>query len=444
MSQEQIHEPPPPNALAAEPAAAAPAPAGISLSAYAARIDDQEQLTELILKVGAVAEGEAVNRADDALVRLVSETGLNLDDRSAVRRAVLVFGERAAGLRATRAAAAMSPEPGDLRGLAAALLRVLEVTRLADPPPGQRERWFQAAAAEALAVFRARRPPEDAAEARWWEAAAESTRLRLVPAYTNAAANVERFEDHPLGGLLLRSHLAMGTFAACLGLLSVPMPVSTPLVCLGLALLGSQVLHRLLVRQVASPLLEVRDALAAEARGIARSVRDQPWTAEDAALGAVLDVLLPLLEGERLAGRGDSESLRRAVRGWFVASADRLKQSGRSERYLQHLQGFCEGRLVNALARQGAARERLGQSPLGAVLDHPWASALLLCLFTLPFSWIASRISPFPQGVDFPLMVALFAALGFSLPRLISGTQPARLALEDHFRGLSDDLDPLT
>ena len=102
----------------------------------------------------------------------------------------------------------------------------------------------------------------------------------------------------------------------------------------------------------------------------------------------------------------------------------RLAESGRSPRYVQQLRGFLEGTFVHDYARHAKARDGFERGLVTFVVDSPVRMAMLTTIVTLPLSVLASRVTPLPPYVDFPLMVALLAALGATLPRLLVGTQP--------------------
>src|SRR4030095_10743393 len=121
----------------------------------------------------------------------------------------------------------------------------------------------------------------------------------------------------------------------------------------------------------------------------------------------------------------------------------RLAESGRSPRYVQQLRGFLEGTFVHDYARYARARDGFERGLVNFVLDRPVRMSFLAAIVPLPLSVLASRVTPPPPYVDFPLMVALLAALGAALPRLLVGTQPFLQSAVRRLAGFQKELDSL-
>jgi hypothetical protein len=389
-----------------------------ALRQYVLTLHDEREISELILKLEAVSNGDD-QAAQDAGIRALA-TGARMDfaDRSAARRAILALGDRAAALRTTQLLSTL-PASVDDEGIAMSLVRVMDAARLAEPDPELLPGRVVAAADGALEVLKRNATPRSDAEVATWTALEETVRRRTVPGFARAAAGINALEDKPLQGALLRSPVLMAVLVALPGLLTIPMPISTPILLVVLALVGAFVVHPIYVRQVAAPLKALGRNLALETNALRRRYEEET---PESSLEAVIADALPVLDGERRAGRADEDSLRKAMVEWLDGA--RLAESGRSARYVQQLRGFLEGTFVHDYARYARARDRFERALVTFVIDSPIRMAILTTIVTLPLSVLASRVTPLPPHVDFPLMVALLAAFGATLPRLLVGTQP--------------------
>jgi hypothetical protein len=192
------------------------------------------------------------------------------------------------------------------------------------------------------------------------------------------------------------------------------------------------------VRQVAAPLKALGENLALEANALRRRYEEDP---PEPSLEAVITEALPMLDGERRAGRADEESLRRAMAEWLDGA--RLAESGRSPRYVEKLRSFLEGTFVHDYAKYAGARDAFERGLVTFVVDSPIRTAILTAIVTLPLSVLASRVTPIPPYVDFPLMVALLAAFGATLPRLVVGTKPFLQSAVRRLAAFQKELDSL-
>jgi len=389
-----------------------------ALRQYVLTLHDEREISELILKLEAVSNGDDAAAQDAGIQALAKGGVVDLADRSVARRAILALGDRAAALRTTQLLSTL-PASVDDQGIATSLVRVMDAARLAEPAPERLPDRVVAAADGALEILKRNAPPRSDAEGATWTALEETVRRRTVPGFIRAAAGINALEDRPLQGALLRSPVLMAVLVALPGLLTIPMPISTPILLVVLALVGAFVVHPIYVRQVAAPLKALGENLALETHALRRRYEEE---APESSLEAVIADALPVLDGERRAGRADEESLRKAMAGWLDGA--RLSESGRSPRYVQQLRGFLEGAFVHDYARYAKARDAFERALVTFVVDSPLRMAILTTIVTLPLSVLASRVTPLPPYVDFPLMVALLAALGATLPRLLVGTQP--------------------
>ena len=389
-----------------------------ALRQYVLTLHDEREISELILKLEAVSNGDDTAAQDAGIQALAKGARLDLADRSVARRAILALGDRAAALRTTQLLSTL-PSSVDDEGIASSLVRVMDAARLAEPVPERLPERIAAAADGALEVLKRNATPRSDVEVATWTALEDVVRRRTVPGFARAAAGINALEDHPLQGALLRSPVLMAVLVALPGLLTIPMPISTPILLVVLALVGAFVVHPIYVRQVAAPLKVLGENLALETNALRRRYEEET---PESSLEAVMTDALPVLDGERRAGRADEESLRRAMAEWLDGA--RLAESGRSPRYVEQLRGFLEGTFVHDYARYAKARGAFERGLVTFVVDSPIRMAILTAIVTLPLSVLASRVTPVPPYVDFPLMVALLAALGATLPRLLVGTQP--------------------
>jgi hypothetical protein len=409
MPVETPHHPPP------RPAEAA------SLREYVASLRSADEVTELILRL---EQGPA---GDPGLEALARATGLDWAVANDVKTAILALGTRARELSGRPDPEIAAIGARDLAGLSRVLLARAEATRVADAAADADA--LRKTVEGTLALHRRNAPPRTEEDRRWEAGVEEAVRDRFVPAYVAAARRANRLEDHPIGGLLLRSRFATALLVASLGVLSLPLPLSTPLICLALGLLGAYIVHPAYVRQLAEPLRSAAENLAAEEGRIARLASPAQWKAEDLRLDTVVANLLPILENKRAAGVTDEKALRAVAGAYLDTIAPRVAETGRTDEYFQLVRRFCEGRLVRDWSRYATARRQWEGTFLVHVLDTPWASALAFGVVTLPLSAVSAVVSPFPEGIDFPLMILLFTVVGGFLPRLLPGTLPARAAM---------------
>lgn len=408
-----------------------------ALRQYVLTLHDEREISELILKLEAVSNGDETAAQDAGIRALAVGARLDFPDRSAVRRAILALGDRAAALRTTQLLSTL-PASVDDDGIATSLVRVMDAARLAEPDAELLPGRLVAAADGALEVLKRNAPPRSDAEVATWTAVEDTVRRRTVPGFTRAAAGINALEDRPLQGALLRSPVLMAVLVALPGLLTIPMPISTPILLVVLALFGAFVAHPIYVRQVAAPLKALGENLALETHALRRRYEEET---PESSLEAVIADALPMLDGERRAGRADEESLRKAMAQWLDGA--RLAGSGRSPRYVEQLRGFLEGTFVHDYARYARARDAFERGLVTFVVDSPGLMALLTAVITLPLSVVASRVTPIPPYIDFPLMVALLAALGATLPRLLVGTQPFLQSAVRRLAGFQKELDSL-
>ncbi len=411
-----------------------------SLRQYVLTLRDEREISELILKLEALSNGDESADEDAGIQALAAGAKIDFGDRSACRRAILALGDRAAALRTTQMLSTL-PASLDDDGIATSLVRVMDAARLAEPDPERLPDRVAAAADGALEVLKRNATPRSDSEAQTWTALEEVVRQRTVPGFARAAAAINAREDRPIPGALLRSPVLMAVLVALPGLLTIPMAISTPILLVVLALVGAFVAHPTYVRQVAAPLRALEDNLVLEAKSVRRRFGDDPPDTSDSSLDAVLQDVLPVLDGERRAGRADESSLRQAMASWLDGA--RLAESGRSPRYVEQLRGFLEGAFVHDYARYARARDAFERRLLTFVVDSPARMAVLTAVVTLPLSVLASRVTPIPPYIDFPLMVALLGALGAALPRLLVGTQPFLRSSVRRLAAFQNELDSL-
>lgn len=400
-----------------------------SLHGFVATLQSRDEIADLILRLEAVAADlHDDSRQDPGVMQLVEHGGLDLSDPAQIQRAIVVLGARAELLEAGRRPA-LTVVQGDLAGLGAALVASMELARLGCPDDGDLAEAARTSAEDTLSMVRRNSPPRSPEEQRWWAEVQASVRARLVPAYVRIGSKLNAIEDGPVTGLLLRTRLTFALLLALPGLVTFAMPVSTPLVCLALALVGAFVVHPMYVQQIAAPLLDLRETLDAEGPRIVRESHGGAWPADTFEIAGALRDLLPILEGERLAGRRTEAELRAAIAAWADHAATKLDLAGVAPRAFGRVRALLETRLARGFASYASARARWEGGLVARVLDSPGLSAVLVAVLTFPISVLTALISPFPPGIDLPLMVLMFGALGWWLPGLLPGTQPALEAL---------------
>ena len=406
------------------------------VQAYVETLHHPDELSELIVGLERLEQGGECQ--DPGLLALIGGTGLNPASPDQIRQVELALGARAAKLRVSDAPRL---ETRDMGELASGLLTVMESARMASTSRDEMPQQVETAVSEALELYQRNLPPRNSSEARWWVEAREAVMRRALPGYLRLADRLDGLEADPVRGLLLRSPQAMAVVFGLLGLITFAVPVSTPVVCLALALFGYYVAHPFWVQQVVEPLRAVGDNLAGEGDRLARMAGEIPWTEEHCTVEGALADLLPILEAERRADRGTEAELRGAIRAYFDRAEPFFDAAGRGGRYLQNLRRLVEGMLAREMARYVEARVRWEGTLLSRVVDTPVLSAIVFAIATLPVAFLASRISPIPPAIDFPLMVALLAALGHALPRILPGTLPDRHALLERLERAQAALD---
>lgn len=415
------------------------APPQARLRDYIASLRHPDEISELILHLEATCRGELSD--DPGLGALVAEGGLDLADEQMVRAAILMLGRRAETLQAQ---SAITPLEGhDLSGLSSQMVRLMETVRLGEPDGARLPEKLGRATREALDLMHRNQPARTPEDARWWSAVDHAVMERMLPGYVRQALILDAIEDDPVRGTLLRNPFAMALICALPGLLTAPTSLSTPLVCLALGLIGYFAVHPFWVSQIIAPLRAIRQNLADEGDRIARLASDEPWPDAAFRIPSVIDDLLPILEAERRAGRASEVELRATIGRYFDEVGTRYPSESRAPRTFEQLRGLMEGRLARDYAVYARARTRWEGTFLAHVLDSRWLSGALLATLTLPISTVVTLITPFPPGVDFPLMVGLFALLGSKLPNFLPGTSPSRDAMVGRLTALQGDLEQL-
>jgi len=242
----------------------------------------------------------------------------------------------------------------------------------------------------------------------------EETMLeRFSLLFADYAQRQDAAESSLLRRILSRRE-TVGAACAVLGLLTLPLPVPTAVVCFFLGLIGYGVI---------GPALEQsrdveRDRLLTElgreqARiDLARSESDESLTS----LPLIAVALRPMFDHLRAAGITDG-----AV---YAAHA---------QRYVKWLQHRCPQRAefldavaqaateryapaYAAAARRRQASERGGL--LAKILANRWSTALLGAIVSIPLALISRRFTPLPTPVEVGLFLAVFAAVGSVAPQL--------------------------
>lgn len=422
-----------------EPAALTPSN---SLQTYVSTLVDPREISDLILRLESLESEPPSGFLDPALAELSHSGHLDLNRPDDVRKAVMALGRRLEHLPTVVTPPIGRLENRDVGSVVRAILPSFESTRRAHPGEDLVPH-LEHTLDQALAVCRRNLPPRNDEELAWWEEVRETFRLRLIPTYASAARALSEVEEDSFRGTLLRYPFALGALLAPLGLITLPMPVSTPLVVLLLGLFGAYVVHPLWMERLTEPLRALEANLSREARRIERIVGKTPWPEESLTIAGILEDLFPILEGERRAGRHDEENQRKAISRYFDQLTPHFQGETRSLAYLTRLREYAEGHLARRYSKWAYARNQNEKHWLSHIIDVPWLSMVVSMVTLFPVALAAAMVSPLPPQFDLIWMEILIGYLGWNLPRLLPGTAQGRIALKEELSHHQPELDAL-
>lgn len=355
-----------------------------------------------------------VNRGEqmepDALA-LCERAAVDVKDPQAVHALLTALGNRLAEMTGGRAEAfedALAGFPEEERFGIPALATVLWPTlenlhRAGTTRPEEYQRAIARHRPALRALYqRSSGRSEEAFELTW-----NALHDRLPVLFAQHAAFLDRSGTSSLRKLL-QTPEGVAVAAGALGLITLRMPVSTPLVCGALALVGYGALAPLAERLRESVYRLVMDALTEEDVVIRSGV-----AFEDLTLSSVLRTLKPTLFTALLAGQTDPAALRQHLQPLLAAFRRQCTaQGGPGLAYAEAVEEVVFGKYAPRL-RQVAdrARAQVEAGLAGRVMSDPHGAGLLVATATLPLSFVAARATPLGLW-DLPLMVGLFYGAG--------------------------------
>jgi hypothetical protein len=385
----------------------------------------EEPLADAVLALDRYLSDRTPGATPDVTAQEVCDrAAVDPTDRAAVRALLDALGERLTQVTAGREEAFRSvletypPEQRfSLPALTEALWPALENLRQATPG---------GATAESVSRLVARHEPRlkdlfqrhSGRPALAWDATRRALTLRLPALFARYAAAMDRQEasllarvsSHPEGVALL---------TALAGLVTLRMPVSTPMVCAGLGLVGFWGLAPVIARLRGHLKAVVLDALRQEGEAI-NTLADGP---APRTLAEVLAVARPVLRTAVLGGIDDPADLCVHLAPILARFRDAVTvPGGPGAAYADAVTEVVRAKYTPHYARIVCAeRDAAESSILTRLVSDPRGAGFAATAVTMPLSIMAARATPL--GVwDTPLMAALFFAGGYLFATILGST----------------------
>lgn len=239
----------------------------------------------------------------------------------------------------------------------------------------------------------------------------------MVERFSLLFADYARRQDAAESSLLRRILARRETVAAAcavLGLLTLPLPLPTAVVCFFLGLIGYGVVGPALEhsRDVERDRLLTKLGREQDRIELARSESDEELTA----LPMIAAALRPMFDNLRAAGVTDAAIYAAHAQRYITWLQHRCPQ--RAE-YLDAVAQAATERYAPAYAV--AARRRLAVERgglLAKIFANRWSTALLGAIVALPLALFARRFTPLPTPLEVGLFLAVFGAVGSVVPQL--------------------------
>ena len=391
----------------------------------------EDPLTDAVLALDRYLSDATPGAAPDATVREICDrAAVDVADRAAVRELLDALGARLSEMtagRETALASALEAYPPEQRfslpALAEALWPALENLRKAGR--GQ-------ATPEAVSRLVARHEPRlkelfqrhSGRPAEAWDATHRALTMRLPALYARYAAAMDR-QEASLLSMVSAYPEGVSVLTAATGLVTLRMPISTPLVCAGLGLVGYWGIAPVVARLQGHLKAVVLDALGQEGAAItALGDGPGPLTLTD-----LLAAARPALRTAVFGGIDDPEDLATHVAPLLARFRDRVTApGGPGAAYADAVVEVVRAKFIPRYALVVAAERDAAESSILARLVHdPRGAGFVATVATMPLSIMAARATPLGAW-DTPLMAALFFAGGYVLARILGS--PARRAAE--------------
>lgn len=219
----------------------------------------------------------------------------------------------------------------------------------------------------------------------------------------------------------------VAVLTGALGLLTLRMGVSTPLVMGVLAVVGYAGLAPLVERMRG----RIRNLILATLADEDRVVRQDAHLA-DLSLRTLLDQVRPILFTALLAGVNGPEELRAQVALLLDEFRQRaLEPGGPGAAYANAVEEVVLTKYVPRLAGVAEQSRAVVEAGLARrVISDPHGAGLVAATVTLPLSYLAARATPFGLW-DLPLMVGLFYGAGRTVSGLLLNPRRALGELEE-------------
>ncbi len=299
---------------------------------------------------------------------------------------------------------------------------------------------------------------------RYWEELSGVLREDFTAGYKRIAERRNTRESSFGYRYVYGNRASLTVLPAMLGLATLRMPYSTPLVMGGLGTLGHLIAYPAVQGYLNRDLSRLARFTAHHQKRITESVLGSRTERKYFELPSVLLDLVPLLETARLAGQGLPVYQQRVE--LYLAElhrdfdnftgSDRLtgrQEAGEREGNRQEDE-MAGGKITGGHAKEkawaaletavneeflprfagyAAAQSRIEQGGfLRRLLSHKWASAALTAAAVSPLYFMTTRMLPL-GNIDDALMVVLAGVGGYNLPKIIN---PGAERLEDIYNGL--------
>ncbi len=398
-----------------------------------------QQAAQGYLEEGALADAivalefslTSSDALDPAALALCERAGVDPKDTTAVQELLTALSSRLAQMTDGRSSVfsnALEAYPPDRRfslpALAEALWPALENLRRAGGADAAAYRREIARFEPQLrALYRQASGRGEGA----WEATWASLTTRLPGIFARYAAVLGPDQDGAFKQLL-RSPEGVGVLMGAMGLVTIRMPVSTPLICGTLALVGYAGVSPLLDRLRGHLRRTVLAALSAEDDAVARLGEDHnPLT-----LTEVATDVRPVLVSAVLSGEENPTALLEHARPWLARMRRTAMQpGGPGEAYANAVEDVVRTKYIPQLCRIAVSlRAAAEASSVRRALRDPRGAGLAAATVTLPVSYAVARVTPW--GIwDMPLMVALFFFAGMGVTRVLRNPEGDLLQLHD-------------
>ncbi|MEW5851077.1 MAG: hypothetical protein AB2A00_19980 [Myxococcota bacterium] len=390
----------------------------------------ETELADAVLALDRVLTGGEV---DPAATQTCERAGVDITDRAAVQELLAALTTRLSEMTQGRAGAFQSaleayppPQRFSLPALAEVLWPSLENLRRAGPGHATSKavhRIIQQYEPQLKELYRRHSGRSQAA----WEATYKALSLRLPLLFSRYAEIMDR-EDESITRKLASSPEGVGVMCMAAGLLTLRMPVSTPLVCATLGLVGYAGLAPVVQRLQN----HLKDTVMATLRAEDAAIQQLSERGPSFTLSQVVEEVRPILQSAILGGTDEHEDLMVHVAPTLVRLREAAERpGGPGAAYADAIVDIVRTKYVPRFHRVAVQlREAAESSLMARLVRDPVGAGILTAIATLPLTILAASATPLPLWVDAPAMAAVFYYGGATITRLLSS--PGRQLHELH------------